>query len=305
MTDIEMIKALEVPKGMVDCIIDTDTYNEIDDQFAISYMLRSTEKLNTKAIFAAPFFNDKSTGPKDGMEKSYDEIIKVVTLCGREDMKKNVFKGSTSYLPDEKTYVESEAARKLVELAQGYTREKPLYVVAIAAITNIASAILMDKSIIDKIVVVWLGGHTLEWPNTREFNMYQDVAAARVVMLSGVPFVQLPCMGCVSAFSVSQPELEKYLVDKNPLADYLARNTIAYEEAYQPGKPWSKPIWDVTAVAWLLNDNCRFMNERVIRCPIPEYDDKYAYCADNHFSKYIWYIKRNELFADLFAKLTK
>jgi inosine-uridine nucleoside N-ribohydrolase len=305
MTDIEMIKALEVPTGKVDVVLDTDTYNEIDDQFAVAYLLRSDEKLNCKAIYAAPFFNDKSTGPADGMEKSYNELMKILTLCEREDMKANVYRGSTTYLPDEKTFVESEAARHLVKLASAYTRENPLYVVAIGAITNVASAILMDKSIIDKIVVVWLGGHTLEWPNTREFNMFQDVAAARVVMLSKVPFVQLPCMGCVSAFSISQPELEKYLVGKNPLADYLAKNTIAYEERWQPGKPWAKPIWDVTAVAWLLNDNFRFMNERVIRCPIPEYDDKYAFSADNHFSKYIWYIKRNELFDDLFKKLTK
>jgi hypothetical protein len=112
-------------------------------------------------------------------------------------------------------------------------------------------------------------------------------------------------MGVVSAFSVSQPELEKWLVGKNPLADYLAKNTIAYEEGYQPGKPWSKPIWDVTAIAWLLNDNSRFMNERVIRCPVPEYDDRYAIAPNNHFSKYIWYIKRNDLFLDLFQKLTK
>ena len=305
MTDIEMLKALEVPTGKIDVVLDTDTYNEIDDQFAVAYMLRSEEKLNCKAIYAAPFFNNKSTGPKDGMEKSYDELMKILTLCGREDMKANVYKGSTAYLPDEKTFVESAAARHLVSLASGYSRENPLYVVAIGAITNVASAILMDKSILDKIVIVWLGGHALEWPNTREFNMFQDVAAARVVMLSGAPFVQLPCMGVVSAFSVSQPELEKWLVGKNPLADYLAKNTIAYEEGYQPGKPWSKTIWDVTAIGWLLNDNNRFMYERAIRCPIPEYDDKYAYNPDNHFIKYVWYIKRNDLLLDLFQKLTK
>lgn len=55
--------------------------------------------------------------------------------------------------------------------------------------------------------------------------MYQDVAAARVVMQSGVPFVQLPCRGVVSAFTVSKPELEFGLKGKNALADYLAEKT--------------------------------------------------------------------------------
>ena len=30
------------------------------------------EKLNVEAVYAAPFTNDRSTGPGDGMEKSYE-----------------------------------------------------------------------------------------------------------------------------------------------------------------------------------------------------------------------------------------
>ena len=55
----KLIRRLEKPKGRVDVVIDTDTYNEIDDQFALSYLIKSDEKLNLKAIYAAPFFNEK------------------------------------------------------------------------------------------------------------------------------------------------------------------------------------------------------------------------------------------------------
>ena len=58
------------PDGLIDMILDTDTYNEIDDQFAVSYMLAAPERLRVRAICAAPFHNEKSTGPADGMEKS-------------------------------------------------------------------------------------------------------------------------------------------------------------------------------------------------------------------------------------------
>ena len=71
MTIEQRIKNLSVPRGTVDVVLDTDAYNEIDDQFAISYLIKSKEKLNTKAIYAAPFLNGKSVSPKDGMEKSY------------------------------------------------------------------------------------------------------------------------------------------------------------------------------------------------------------------------------------------
>ena len=57
MTNEQRIKNLSVPSDKVDVVLDTDAYNEIDDQFAIAYMLKSKEKLNTKAIYAAPFFN--------------------------------------------------------------------------------------------------------------------------------------------------------------------------------------------------------------------------------------------------------
>ncbi|MBQ7292769.1 MAG: nucleoside hydrolase, partial [Clostridia bacterium] len=65
MNNSELLKMLEVPKGKIDVVLDTDTFNEIDDQYAIAYMLRSDDKLNTKAIYAAPFFNSHSTSPED------------------------------------------------------------------------------------------------------------------------------------------------------------------------------------------------------------------------------------------------
>ena len=302
MTNEQRMKNLSVPKGMIDVVLDTDAYNEVDDQFAISYMLKSKERLNTKAIYAAPFFNGNSVSPKDGMEKSYNEIFKILLLAGEEC---DVFRGSEKYLDDENTPVISSAAEDLVERAKNYSPEKPLYVVAIGAITNIASAILLNPDIIENIVVVWLGGHGLHYHNTKEFNMYQDVAAARVVMRSGVPFVQLPCMGVVDKFAVSKQELELWLKGKNQLADYLATNAIAAAEAYAKGRAWTRVIWDVTAVGWLLNDSDRFMQSRVIPTPIPTYDNFYATDYNGHPMRYVYSINRDNLMNDLFEKLTK
>ena len=84
---------LDFPQGTVDAVLDTDAYNEIDDQFAIAYMLRAKDKINVKAIYAAPFHNEKSDSFEDGMERSYDEIEKILDLMGERDMKKNVFRG--------------------------------------------------------------------------------------------------------------------------------------------------------------------------------------------------------------------
>jgi inosine-uridine nucleoside N-ribohydrolase len=301
MTHEQRLKKLEVPDKTIDVVLDTDAYNEIDDQFAISYLLKSKEKLNTKAIYAAPFLNMKSESPEDGMEKSYDEINKLLSLLNE---KVDVYKGSKTYLKDEKTPVISPAAQDLAERVKNYSPENPLYVVAIGAITNIASAILLNPDVAENTVVVWLGGNAHHYHDTNEFNMMQDVAAARVVMKSGVPFVQLPCMGVVSAFTISKPELELWLKGKNPISDYLLENTINDTGHCVNGKVWTRVIWDVTAVAWLLNDYNRFMESRIIPTPIPTYDNFYAENPNGHPMRYVYHIKRDNLMNDLIQKLT-
>lgn len=301
-TNIEILKMLEHPSGLVDAVIDTDTYNEIDDQFALSYLLKSGDKISTKAVYAAPFFNAHSTSPEDGMLKSYDEILKLLDFMGNQEMKPKVFKGSSAYLPDESTPVESEAARHLAKLAMEYSREKPLYVIAIGAITNVASAILLNPEIISRMVVIWLGGHALGWPDTKEFNMVQDIAAARVVFGSTVPLVQLPCMGVVSAFTASGDDLKNQLSGKNKLCDYLVDTTFNEVKSYTDSSVWTRAIWDVTAVGWLVGG---FMEDSVMHAPVPDYDGRYAFCQHNHFYKYVYHIDRDGLMRDLFNKLSK
>ncbi|HOT93523.1 MAG TPA: nucleoside hydrolase, partial [Anaerolineae bacterium] len=78
LSEAERIIRLEPPTGKVQMVLDTDTYNEVDDQFAVVQALLSPEKLDVLALYAAPFFNDRSTGPADGMEKSYQEILRLL-----------------------------------------------------------------------------------------------------------------------------------------------------------------------------------------------------------------------------------
>lgn len=298
-----ILKRLERPKGPVDVVIDTDTYNEVDDQFALAYLIRSDDKLNLKAIYAAPFKNEKADTPAEGMEKSYKEIANIVTLCGRPDLKELAYRGSTQYLQDENTPVESEAARNLVERAMAQPDEQPLYVIAIGCITNVASAILMQPEITKKIVLIWLGGNAYYWPDNREFNLWQDVAAARVVFGSGVPLVQLPCMGVVTHLATTGPELKHWIAGKNELCDYLYNIVRHDEEDVRGRKMWNRVIWDVSAVAWLLHDVFTF--DTIEHSPIPTYDGYYVHSETRHFIKYVYHVNRDAIFEDLFNKLAR
>lgn len=300
----QYLKNLEVPSGCVDVVLDTDTFNELDDQFAVALLLSHPERFHPVGFCAAPFLNANSSSSEDGMEKSYQELMKILTLMEREDLKAVTFRGSRHYCPDEKTPVPSEAARFLAETAEKYSPQNPLYIVAIGAITNVASAILLNpKAMTENTVIVWLGGHAVHWRDTKEFNMRQDIAGARVLFGCGVPLVQLPCMGVVSAFCVTKGELEQWLRGTTPIGEYLADNTVRECERYAAGTAWSRCIWDVTAVGWLLNDGGRFMSSYVMPAPIPQYDGYYSFDNSRHPMRYVDHIHRDALMTDMLSRI--
>ena len=292
---------LRRPSLPVDVVLDTDTFNEVDDQFALAYLLQSSDMLHLKEIYAAPFDNHHSNGPADGMERSYEEIKRVLCMVSREELCGKVYRGATSFLTNEKTPVRSEAAERLCELAMHYTEQEPLYVIGIAAATNLASAILLKPEIKDRIFVIWLGGLSLDWHDNFSFNAKQDVAAARVLLGSGVPLVLLPGRGVVDHFTTTGPELKHWLSGKNAFCDYIVEKTREEAELVSGETCWSRPISDVTAVAWLLDT--AFMLDRLEPSPIMEYDHHYACDKRRYFIRYVYSINRDRLMKDLFDKL--
>ena len=296
-----MRKNLERPVKRADVVLDTDTFNEIDDQFALSYLLLSDDKLNARAVHAAPFKNDKSDSPKDGMEKSYEEILKVMKLCGRSELLNEAKKGSERFLPDEKTPVKSDAADNLIKLALEHSPEDPLYTVAVGAITNVASAILIEPKIIENIVIVALLGQPHYWPPLPEFNLVQDIAAGRVVFNSGAAFIQLPCQGVVTHLTTTEPELREHIKGKSALGDYLYKITCEEANRYGGNETWSRVIWDVSGIAWLLDN--RFVSDALVHAPVPSYENGYIHDYRRHLMKVATYVNRDLIFADLFKKI--
>ena len=124
-----ILETLVSKKGIVKVILDTDTYNEIDDQFALVQMLFSKKRIDVLSINAAPFsMNNRSDDPQKGMELSYDEIFR---LLEKIDFKKNnfVFKGSTKYVGFDKKPISSPAADNIIETALKCSENNPLYVI--------------------------------------------------------------------------------------------------------------------------------------------------------------------------------
>jgi inosine-uridine nucleoside N-ribohydrolase len=278
-------------------VLDTDTYNEIDDQFAGVYSLLSPEELDVEAIYAAPFFNTRSTGPGDGMEKSYEEILRVLE---RMDISADnfVYKGSTEYLDNLTEPVKSPAVLDLIERAMNSSVNDPLYVVAIGAITNVASAIMIEPEIINRIVVVWLGGNALHWPHTYEFNLQQDIFASRLIFDCGVPLIQIPCNGVTTHLLTTVPEMERYVKPCGAIGEYLFKIFCEY---YDDHFGWSKVIWDIAAIAFLID--AKGLPSNLVHSPILTDNMTWSFDNSRHFIRSVYMVDRDYIYKDLFRKL--
>jgi inosine-uridine nucleoside N-ribohydrolase len=277
-------------------VLDTDTYNEIDDQFALVYSLLSPN-LTVEAIYAAPFSDERFISPADGMEKSYEEILRLLDRLGRPHQG-FALKGADRYLPDYAHPVRSAAVDDLIARARRPRRE-PLYVVAIGAITNVASAILLAPDIMERIVVVWLGGNPEEWPTAKEFNLQQDMPSSKLMFECGAPLVHVPCKNVAEHLCTTLPEMERYVKGRGAIGDYLY--TI-YLEHFTDHYARSKVLWDVTTIAYL--NNPAWTPSEIRPAPILTDDMTWAPApAGRHVYRAVTDIKRDPIFADFFRKL--
>ncbi len=346
----ERKQKLNVPAGKIHLIIDTDAKNEVDDQFAVSWAIRSPERFIVDAVYAAPFSHDcfKKLGgasatidsvggvqytndPGDGMEASYQELLKLYGLLG-VDSEGHVFRGSRSYISDVGGPVESDAAKDLIHRAM--SSDETIYVAAIGAPTNIASALLMEPELVRKIVVVWLGAQPLYFKHGIEFNSMQDIKASQIMFDSGVPLVLVPCMNVASLLALTKPEIEQLLLGKTAISDYLSQIVLdAYGDAstavwvnamlrhsyllmredrddsylsqfsskhYAP----SRIIWDISTIAFLKNPSWTLSTMET--SPIFK-DDLFWGEKDGcrHKIRVVNYCNRDSIFGDMIACLTK
>jgi inosine-uridine nucleoside N-ribohydrolase len=256
--------------GVLPVVIDTDAANEIDDQFALAWALLSPERLRVLGVYAEPFsFAHRRAqlagAPADappfqppgiGMERSYEEILRVFGLLGIAPGDR-VLRGHPGYLPEHGWPHSCDAVEHLIATARGMPEDTPLYVAALGCPTNVAAALLQAPDIARRIVVLWTSGYPSHAPHVNDsFNLEQDLRASRVLLASGVPLVYLPGFHVGAQLRLSQAEAERHLRGRGAIGEDLHRlfthNPLwtIYPEAAR--EPYSWVIWDLIVIAWLL-----------------------------------------------------
>ncbi len=288
------------PPQRVPMVLDTDTANEIDDQFAVVHALLSQDRLRLEAIYATLFSRDGSS-PATGVAESEAEIQRLLERL-QVDPGDRVLRGADEFLSENRPSVSNAASADLISRALE-ARDGPLWVAAIGALTNIASALHDSPEIAERIVIVWLGGQPQHRHDAREYNLYQDPVAARAVFDSGAPLIHIPCYGAASHLLTSTAELDAYVRPQGAIGEYLADIFHDHNEQY-PGR--SKEIWDLSATGYLINAD--WVSRLSIPRPTLSQDMKWvsppndapsAPFAEAH------YVRRDPIFHDLFTKLAE
>ena len=125
---------MNVPESAtISLIIDTDAKNEADDQYAIIHHLLSPI-IDVKGIVAT-HFEQKNLYQDGSMEKSYQEVVKLLELAEIEDVP--ALRGSEMPVKDNVDGVSSEGVRFIIEEARKLNENK-LYIAMMGAMTDIA-----------------------------------------------------------------------------------------------------------------------------------------------------------------------
>ena len=223
-------------------IISSDVANEADDQYAIVHQLL-TPMFNVRGIIAA-HFESKAPGTETTMEKSYQELQKLMDAIGMEDVP--ALHGCTAPLKSDGDAPASEGVEFLIREALR-DDPRPLFVTAQGALTDIAAALNRCPEIAEKLTVVWIGG--FPYPEGgQEFNLMQDVAAGRVLMASRAAVWQLP-VNVYGSMEVTMAELAARVRPCGAVGKYL------YEEMEEYNLRSDEPPGLRRGENWCLGDS--------------------------------------------------
>lgn len=257
-------------------IINTDCKNEADDQFALAHHLM-TPQFEVKGIIAA-HFEANHAQYKEGqtMQASYEEICKVLELMElTQEYSDRVKKGGALALKDERTPVDSQGARMIIEEAMR-EEDKPLFAVFQGCLTDLASAILLEPAICKRMTAVWIGGGPYPTGGF-EFNLLQDIAAANVVFSSDMPLWQIP-ENVYKQMEVSLAELQYRVQPCGEIGNYLFEQMVDFNERMHVYREWphgeSWGLGDQGTVTVLLEENNRGNYEWI---PAPRFSKEMYY----------------------------
>ncbi len=228
-------------------ILDCDTKNEVDDQFAIVHALGLPPgTLEVRGVVSV--HNTLVHGPSS-RDIYQEEAERVVALCGSVVP---CVPGAERPMEDRYTPVRSEGLDFLVEEAA----RGPLTVIATGPATDVASLALTAPGVRENVRVVWLGGFGGKESYGRfkmgELNGRADIASWRALFGEPVDLLQVPGWpGPAKLLVEAMPFAAELRALGRPAADYLAEILLDWVADYEGDidPQGQKILWDIACVS--------------------------------------------------------
>jgi purine nucleosidase len=228
-------------------VLDCDTANEVDDQFAIAHALGVPEgTLDVRGVISV--HNTTAHGP--GSRDMYqEEAERVVALC-ESDVP--CVPGAERPMESREEPVPSAGLEFLVEEA----RQSSLTIIATGPATDVASLLLAAPESLESVRVVWLGGFGDEasyrvWQNRMgELNGRADISAWRTLLEEPLNLLHVPTWPAPAKILVDPVSFaEELSALGRPVASYLAEILQLWTAEYGGQPEGEKELWDLACVA--------------------------------------------------------
>ena len=221
-------------------LIDSDAKNEIDDQYAIVRALIAPE-LQIEGLTAAGY-----TDREHGARLSYEEEVRILGLMGLTG-ELPVAVGSALPMLDKHTPRPTDATELIIERAM-VEADEPLYVLALGQFTNLASALLIEPRIKERVVFACIDGdyrhgRTPAW-GAGVYNWTNDIAAVQTIFESDVEYIHMPARSVSEKMDISREVVHARLSGLGGVYDYL----ISLWNMGRFAQIQHKILWDIALV---------------------------------------------------------
>jgi hypothetical protein len=264
---------VKVETKKIHVIYDTDANNEVDDQYALAYLIFSEDHFVLEGVTVNATSSPDGYSNYSKVEWHYDEAKRVMQLCGVWG-EIPLYTGAQDAFDEIKSFVDepdfdgNEAVDFIIEQAMK-PRDERLVLLPVGKLTNIALALKKEPRIAEKVHIVWLGSN---YPEPGEHNQDWDIPSMNYILDVDVPFdmvtVRYGHPSGTSAMMVAHSEVKRRMPGVGPWQDepvigrhggeFYTWGDYAVElynkyQGHMWGDPRGRALFDMAAVAILKN----------------------------------------------------
>jgi purine nucleosidase len=296
---LTLLAAVSAASARTPVILSTDVGNEIDDQWAIAYLLTDPQDFEVLGIISA----HAPSLPSPSAHYTYQVLVDEVENHLNMAVHPPLFEGSSLPLSSTKVPQPNAGVDFIVRSSKSFSAARPLTVLTIGAATDVASAILEDPSITNRIRVVAMGFKS--WPaGGDEFNVANDYRAWQVILNSGVSVVVGCADVCRRNLSLTFDQARRLISQHGPMGGWLWSEFQAwYYRFVKPlrqddfSKAWV--IWDIITLAYVKG----WTAQRIYPRPVLADDLNFKPAQKGQTITWITSVDSKRLWADFVKKL--